>query len=322
MIGGVVLALAGSGHALEVNTNLMARFSKPAQEQLRLVVKESPKLVAAWQEVMLEQEAIKAASVIFGVEARRAAEKRLVALRESEKNLRTRFTPEYDAVRKPLAKQIESLRDQAFKMRETPEESRGSAGNAKLARADAEINAIDAKLRLLDEMEKALTQGLVTMSTTTTLLGLDIKDPATSQLVAKYPTVVEARKAIVDCETDLAALGKAPPPGPGGAGAAVQRKAALDAMLAKARVALDAEVAKAGKLQTEETAKLKRKIESCDKQIEEAEKRKRPVSERVATERATMQTTLLDMEKNLEMLDLLAGRAPAAAGKAAPPAVK
>lgn len=308
-----VLAVVGTAHlagaAEESNTNFVARLGTASKAQYPAIAKEAPKLVAAWQAIMQQQAEIKAASAVFGVEARRSAESRLAALQTAEKASRTRFSTECESYHQPFLKRIAALRDEAFRIRQKPEESRSSAVKTKLDELDAEVAQLDDKIHAIDEMRKLVANGLQGMPTTTSLLGLDARDPQQAKLIGKHATLIQARKLVKDCEVDLEALRKGPD---GTAGKGVpQRIAATEKLLVKATAALDAEVVKANKASTDEIAKLTKKLESFDKQVAEAEKRKRPPSERIMTERAELQTTLTGLQGAVATIKKLAGVEPA-----------
>jgi predicted nucleic acid-binding Zn-ribbon protein len=263
--------------------------------------------VQAWQAIMLQQEEIKELSIVFGVEARRAGEKRIAELRTSEQALRARFTPEFEAYQKPMTKRVSTLRDEVFRLRERDSAANVDKANPRIAEGQAEVDAIDGKVRTLDEMRKMMSDRLSGMPTTTTLLGIDTRDAEQAKLVEKYPTVIEARKRVRDCEVDIETLQKSSTPPDANA---ARRIAATEKLLAKATSALAAEVAKVSKVQTDEIAKLKKKLEGCEKQIAETEKRKRPPSDRLTTERAELQSSLASLEKAVATITKLAGTTP------------
>jgi hypothetical protein len=251
---GTLLAAAAVGRGAELATNLLTKFSKEERPVVQQIVKEYAKLAWAWQTAMQDQEAVCAASIAFGVQARRAAEKRLPELHTAAQTSAARFTTECDIVRKTLAKRLDRLRDQAFRLRES------SPDSPELPRRDTEIVALDGKLRTLESMGYLLSTGLQRIPTTSTLIGIAADDKEIQTLAAKYPALVEARKRVEDCKADLKALDQAP------AGGTLTQRKTLETALAKAQAAFDAEAAKAGKGQKDGVAKLRKKIEAVEKQ--------------------------------------------------------
>lgn len=310
----MVAALVGtacSGNAAEPPTNFVSRLPKASQEHYATVVKEAPKLAKAWQDTLEYQARIKQASVVFGVEARRNAEKELPALKAAETAARAALKPLVEAYEGPVQRRVTTLRDEVHRMRQRMADNAPESARKRLADASAEVDTLDAALRTLDEMKTLTSRGLQQIPTTTTLLGFDSKDGEGAKLAAKYAAVVEARKRVKDVEVDLEALRK----DAAGTGSA-QRIATLEKLLAKTKADLEGEVAKSSKAQNDEIAKLTKKLESTEKKIADMEKGKRKVPDRLQTERAEMQTALAALQKEVATIEKVAGTKPA------PPAAK
>ncbi len=281
-----------------------------AKEIFEALEKDIPRMMESWKEARELQEEIKKKQVVFGIEARPAAERELKVLEANYSTAVGRFRSERNSFRDRASKEVAKKRDDIHRMRTRLGDNPTEAALNRLSEANAELNRMDQQIRALNSLDRTLSNVLAATPTTTTLLGFNPRDAESLKLAQKYETVVEARKRVKDAEVDLEALEKEP-----AGGMTITRKASIERHLEQAKTLLDREVEKVTRTQTRDIDRFSKQLERAEKQIADMEKFKRKVPDRLRNQEADLRRQIAALEKEVALVNKVAGKTPEAADK-------
>ncbi|MDP6629788.1 MAG: hypothetical protein QGH42_02370 [Kiritimatiellia bacterium] len=274
-------------------------------DYLKELEKQQPRLMASWFKLRALYDELDHSATVFGTRERKRARSKIPSLKKKIASEKKKFYGTYDRFRKPIEDKEVKLKDRAITLSERKGAQENPAIRKQIDELYDEAYVFTKQIEAIRSLDKVFAHS-ARLPTDLDLIGISSRDSTTREIAEENPKLIEARLDIKDYEADLArlaelkvALEKDPRKRWGASQESLVRQSNLK--LEKAAVVLQREAEKAKKPYLSEAEKLKKKVESTEKQIAEYEKRKRNTT----TYSKRLSVYQGEMDRNLEAAALI-----------------